>query len=123
MRIVVVEPDKAPYEREISGSLRSMQEIVGGNIEVVYSCREDIALICNEEGVLLGFPLNRVLRDENGQIYNIISGTFFLCAAPPDGESFASLSDAQVQRYLNRFRPPECHFMFNGKIVSFPIGQ
>ena len=30
-------------------------------------------MICNEEGKLLGLPLNRALRDEEGEIYDIIS--------------------------------------------------
>ena len=32
MRILVVEPGKQPEEREIDGSLESMQQIVGGLI-------------------------------------------------------------------------------------------
>ena len=36
MKVLVVEPMKAPYEREISGSLASMQEVVGGDISATY---------------------------------------------------------------------------------------
>ena len=44
------------------------------------------------------------MRDEDGNIYDIIAGTFFLCGAPPDGEDFTSLTDEQLAHYSNRFR-------------------
>lgn len=39
-----------------------MQEIVGGTIQVLYPFAEPVALVCNDEGKLLGLPLNRALR-------------------------------------------------------------
>ena len=59
--------------------------------------------VCNDEGKLLNLPLNRALRDSNGAIYDIVAGTFFLCAAPADSDHFESLTDEQVQIYLERF--------------------
>ena len=37
-----------------------------------------MALICNEEGKFLGLPLNRALRDDTGEIYDIIAGNFLI---------------------------------------------
>ena len=62
MRILLVEPGKTPVLKEIDGSLKSMQEIVGGTIQVLYPFAEPVALVCNDEGKLLGLPLNRALR-------------------------------------------------------------
>ena len=73
MRVIVVEPKKKPEVREIGDSLESMQKIVGGSIEAIYPSEEPVALICNEEGKLLNLPLNRALRDEEGNIYGILS--------------------------------------------------
>ena len=56
MKVLVIQPEKAPEEREISGSLESMQAVVGGLIQAVYPFEEPVALICNEEGKLLGLP-------------------------------------------------------------------
>ena len=84
MKILVVGPGKHPYTQEIKGDLASMQAVVGGLIQAVYPFQEQVALICNEEGKLLGLPPNRVLRDDKGRIYDVICGTFFLCAAPTD---------------------------------------
>ena len=53
MRILVVEPMKAPYEKEIAGDLKSMQKIVGGFIQAIYPFEdEELALICNDDGKL-----------------------------------------------------------------------
>ena len=61
---------------ELEDSLASMQHAVGGLIQAVYEPGgRNAALICNEEGKLLGLPLNRTLRDENGEIYDAIAGT------------------------------------------------
>lgn len=77
MRIIMVEPERRPYETELEDSLGAMQRCVGGTIETIYEPGgRDAALICNDEGKLLGLPLNRALRDESGEIYDVIAGTF-----------------------------------------------
>lgn len=39
MRVLLVEPGKRPVLKEIDGSLKSMQEIVGGTIQALYPLR------------------------------------------------------------------------------------
>ena len=79
MRVVMVEVGRKACEMELEDSLASMQRAVGGLIQAVYEPGgRNAALICNEEGKLLGLPLNRALRDENGEIYDAIAGTFFI---------------------------------------------
>lgn len=120
MKILVVEPGKAPVEREITGTLDSMQEVVGGMVQGLYIA-EDIAIICNEEGKLLGLPLNRAIFDqETHEIREIIAGTFFICGAPIDSESFASLTDEQIQTYRKRFALPEQFINLDGNIFVLP---
>lgn len=104
MRILLVEPGKAPRPTEIGDSLESMQAVVGGSIQAVYPFEEPVALVCNEEGKCLGLPLNRALRLDTGEIYDVIAGTFFLCAAPPDSDRFTSLTEEQIARYAEWFR-------------------
>lgn len=79
-----MEPGREPREAEIAGSLEEIQALVGGLIQAVYLFEEPVALICNDEGKLRSLPLNRALRLENGQVYDVVAGTFFLCGAPPD---------------------------------------
>ena len=120
MQVVVVEPKKKPVVQDISSDLESMQKTVGGSIEAVYPFDEPVALICNEEGKLLNLPLNRVLRDGEGNVYDIIYGTFFLCAAPPDSDRFADLTDQQVKTYMERFAMPEMFLNVGGDLFVLP---
>lgn len=121
MQILVVEPGKAPEVREITGRLEEMQEIVGGLIQVIYPFLEEIALVCNEEGMLLGLAPNRGLLDESGVLYDIICGTFFLCGAPSDSENFSSLTPEQVAELERRFHTPEMFIGMEGHIVCLPM--
>ena len=121
MRVLVVEPERRPEIREIDGSLKSMQEIVGGLIQPVYPFDDSVALVCNDEGKVMNLPMNRGLRDEDGQIYDIVSGTFFLCGVPEDSDNFTSLTAEQIERYQKRFHTPEMFWGMDGRIVCLPL--
>lgn len=124
MRVVKVETGRKAYEMELENGLGSMQRTVGGLIQAVYEPGgRDAALICNDEGKLLDLPLNRALRDEDGKIYDVIAGTFFACGAPPDSESFTSLTDEQVAYWLRRFAKPEFFVNVNGQIICVPVEE
>jgi len=112
MKILLIHPGESPYPSEISGSLESMQKTVGGPIQAIYPFEEPVALICHEEGKLINLPLNRPLLDENGSVYDIVAGTFFLCAAPADSENFEGLSEEQINCYTDFFSYP--HFCPGG---------
>ena len=58
--------------KEIASGLESLQHEVGGYIEAIYPYKDPAALVCNEEGKLEGLPLNRALRDEDGDIYSFL---------------------------------------------------
>ena len=120
MQVVIVEPENKPFVQNIDDTLTSMQQIVGGTIQAVYPFEEPVALIRNDEGKLLNLPLNRALRDSNGAIYDIVAGTFFLCATPADSDRFESLTDEQAQTYMERFAMPEQFIKVNGAIVVLP---
>ena len=108
MKILLIEPNKSPVPADIDGTLKSMQTIVGGYIQAVYPFEEPVALICNEEGKLLGLEPNRLLRHpETGAVYDVIAGTCFLCSAPPDSENFESLTSDQIQHYTELLSRPE----------------
>ena len=121
MKVLVIEPHKPPYPLEIDGTLVAMKQIVGGTIQAVYPFSDHVALICNDEGKLLGLPLNRALyHPETDELYDIIAGTFFLCGAPPDTDSFSSLTNEQMEKYTQYFRSPETFMKMNGRIVAIP---
>lgn len=94
-----------------------MQQLVGGIIQAVYPFSDYVALVCNDEGKLLGLPLNRGLfHPESGELYDIVAGSFFLCSAPPDQDHFTSLTDSQMEKYMQYFRSPETFLQINGQI-------
>lgn len=100
MNVLVVEPGTLPYEKEIHG-LQEMQELVGGLIDAIYPYDDPVALVCNDEGLLLGLPFNRSI--EGG--YGGICGTFFVCGLGED--NFASLSPELMEKYREKFRRAE----------------
>lgn len=124
MRAVIVEPSRRAYVKEIGSGLKSMQKAVGGCIQILYPFeKEELALVCNDEGKLLGLPLNRGLLDEEGKLYDIISGTFVLCRAPLDSEKLASLTLEQGAFCLDRFKTPELFLRINGQLVCLPLEE
>lgn len=102
IKVLVVEPEKAPRLDYIDNELEAMQAVVGGLIQTVKppQFRDDAIIVCNEEGKLLDLPLNMPLIDVNGNIYDFIVGTFFICRAPENSEDFESLTDEQINKYF-----------------------
>ena len=116
MRVVLVEPGKCARPVEIEEDLHTMQELVGGTIQAVYPFDDPVALVCNDEGKLLGLPWNRTLTDDHGVPYDIVCGTFFVAGLKED--DFASLTEQQIEKYQDKYshemilsvpKQPEAH--------------
>ena len=123
MTVLYVKPGEKPKRIEIENDLEALQRAVGGYIEAVYPYEDPVALIVNEEGKLNGLPLNRALRDEDNDIYDIVAGTFLVVGL---GESeFASLTPALMEKYEKLFRSPEAFLNLNGHltVISIPEPQ
>ena len=105
--------------KEINTDLHSLQAEVGGDIGATYPYSDPVALVCNDEGKLIGLDLNRGLRDENGEIYDIVAGTFLVVGLGE--EDFASLSPELIQKYTEQFKTPERFMQINGNIVVLPV--
>lgn len=77
MRVLMVEPGMAPYEKEING-LEEMQAAVGGLITASYPFAEPVALVSNDESIFLGMPFNRSVeggyQENPHQIATILPG-------------------------------------------------
>lgn len=115
MNVLVVEPGKTPYEKDLPSGLESLQQTVGGYIEVTYPFDDPVAVVCNEEGKILGLPYNRALRDENGDVYDILAGNFLVVGLGE--EDFSDLPDDLKAKYMDVFQTPEQFFKIAGKIV------
>ena len=120
MQVLIVEPMKAPYVKDIDEGLESLQREVGGFIEAHYPFEDEVAIICNEEGKLDGLELNRALRGDDGEIYDIIAGTFMVVGLTED--NFGSLTPEQIATYTEKYRVPEMFLMRGGHIMAIPVG-
>ena len=119
LTVIVVEPMKEPYVKEIDPGLHALQAEVGGDIAASYPFDDPVGLVLNDEGKLIGLDLNRSLRDEHGEIYDIVAGTFLVVGL--GSESFASLPPDMIQKYTEQFKRPELFASINGQIVSVPV--
>ena len=119
LTVLVVEPMKEPYVKEIDPGLHALQAEVGGDIAASYPFDDPVGLVLNDEGKLIGLDLNRSLRDEHGEIYDIAAGTFLVVGL--GSESFASLPPDMIQKYTEQFKRPELFASINGQIVSVPV--
>ena len=100
MDVLVVEPGYAPYEKSING-LDEMQATVGGLIQAIYPYEEQVAIVCNEEGLLHGLEFNRSVPGAYGGVV----GTFFICGLGE--EDFCSLTPEQMEKYRKEYHKAE----------------
>ena len=118
IEVLMVEPGQYRRMKRIGADLRSLQKAVDGDIQAVYPYDDAVALICGEEAKLEGKPLNRALRDEKGEIYDIVAGKFFICGLGE--EDFASLPKELQKKYEDKFRQPEAFLKMGSKIMAIP---
>lgn len=111
MKILVCEPGKHPYVKDIEHTLENLQHEVDGLIQAVYP-HDDCALVCNEEGLFRDdLAWNRVVDK-----YGPIKGTFFLCGLGYD--DFIGLTDEQIEKYTKVYWVPELFIPTpNGMVV------
>lgn len=100
MDVLVVEPGYVPYEKSING-LDEMQATVGGLIQAIYPYEEQVAIVCNEEGLLHGLEFNRSVPGGYGGVV----GTFFICGLGE--EDFCSLTPEQMEKYRKEYHKAE----------------
>lgn len=122
MKILLVEPLEKPRVVEIDHSLETMQKTVGGTIACTYPWDDPVGLVHCDDALALGYPLNRMLKDESGNVYDIVPGTFFIAGLTED--SFGNLTDELAEKFMALFRYPEMYVRsLNGHVVCFKIGS
>ena len=100
MKVLIVEPSKRPRRADIPHTLEEMQRVVGGDIQAIYPFEDRIAIVCDEEGKLKGYELNRLIPN-----VDVIAGTFFVCGI--DTEDFTDLPDDMAEKYEKFFYYPQ----------------
>ena len=108
MTVLMVEPGYAPYEKTIPNTLEAKQELVGGLITAIYPYEEMVAIVANDEGILLNMEFNRSVEGGYGGVF----GSFFVCGLTED--SFCSLPPDQIERFKEKFHKAEILLGFRG---------
>jgi len=98
IRVLIVEPGSSPAVTEIEPTLEAMQEVVGGYVELVRV--GDLDLWVNEEGILEGLPLNRVI------VGMPLVGPILVASSNEEGDT-VGLTDTQVAQALSLFSGPQ----------------
>lgn len=107
IRIVYIEPKKAPVEKVIRYTLQSLQAEVGGLIDRV-ALTEDIDLVFNDEGKMMNLTPNRgIWPDAQGRFQDIIFGPILCCRVNAAKGEYESLSDEEVRFCMERFKDLE----------------
>lgn len=118
MKVLRVEQYKPPFVKEIDPGLESLQSEVEGTIQAVYPYADPVAILCNDDGKLLGMELNRALRDDDGEIYDAIAGPFLIVGCGE--EDFDSLSEDMIDKYREIFSQPEVFIRTNSGLLVMP---
>ncbi len=105
IKVLMVEPGKAPSVTTITNELESLQKAVSigadyvGYIEII-GIDDYVCILCNEEGKLINLEPNR-------RFYNdIICGVFYVVGEDDEG-NLTSLSEKSIEYYTEYFAKPE----------------
>ena len=101
IKVLALLPMELPKEIELDNTLEAMQKFVGGPIECITlsDTGSAVTLVCNDEGKLLGLPLNRPLWDGA----DVLAGPGFLAGCDNEG-NLTSLPQSTMDFYKEKFR-------------------
>ena len=91
------------YFGEIQNTLEAKQKYVGGLIQVI-SLDGVIDIICNDEGKLMGLPVNRAWRDDDGKPIDIFVGSIVAVRHDEEG-NFIDIHDDDIQTIRKYLMP------------------
>lgn len=106
IKVLYVEPLKAPKVMTIKNELETLQKMVGGYIECV-NLTDDIVIILNEEGKINNLLPNRALYTSDGEMYDIIMGSFIIAGDDYETGNFISLHEENINHCMEKYHYPE----------------
>ncbi len=99
IRVLKVEPHEHPKECISENTPEALQEAVDGYIDII-GLEDDICILLNDEGKLIGLEGNRSLGDD------ILVGNFYICGSDAEG-NLTSLTDEEIKFYTEMFYEPQ----------------
>src|SRR5574344_2604941 len=106
LKVLIKEPYKEPYVKEIEDTLEAKQEIVGGSIECISMPNvKNVDLYVNEEGKLYSMAGNFWLPEYE----DCVAGTCFITGYDEDTGENVDIKDKDIEKckdYVNTFQIP-----------------
>lgn len=112
MRVYGFKKDEQGF-MDIENTLQAEQEFVGGLIECT-AITEEIDLVCNEEGWLIGLE-PRVMISE---LETIIAGDCFICRHDRQG-NFKSIKDEDLELINSKVKPISEEALFKAVLLNY----
>lgn len=119
--VLLIKPNMYPQQVQIGCRLEDLQKIVDGDIEITYPYEDPVALVMNGEGKMMGLDLNRALRAETGEMYDIVAGNFLVIGLGE--EDFVSLSPELMEKFSQQFHQPEMFVRMGRSIMAMPLPE
>ena len=111
--VLLVEPLKRPRMVTIPQELSAMQNLVSGPITATYPWEDEVALVCCDDAIALGYEPNRMISPGR-----VIFGTFFIAGL--GAEEFISLSPELQEKFRLEFVHPDWFVRGDdGRLVCF----
>ena len=98
---------------EIENTLQAEQDFVGGLMECT-ALTEDIDLICNEEGWLIGLEPRVVIKESQ----TIIAGDCFICRHDRQG-NFKSIKESALELINSKVKSISDEMLFRAILLQY----
>ncbi len=122
IRVLLIEPGKAPRLITIEHTLENLQSLVNDSISISYPWNDPVGLVYGDNSKLNHCEANRVLEDEKGKPYDVICGTFLITGLTID--NLTSISDGMAKKYSLKFQYPEMFLRTtDGNVVQIKVGS
>ena len=117
IRVLMVEPGKKAFEKEVGTSLNELYAALDCEcIQTFYPYDDLVVIVCDDEGKINGSRANRAIYGEDGKMMDIICGKFFICDCSTS--EFKSLPDDMMEKYKKQFLLPERFCRINNEILA-----
>lgn len=104
------------YLSEVENSYEYKKQYVDGDIEII-PMHNNMVIICKQDAVVLGVPLNRAVYDENGAFVTVLSGNIMVLKQ--GDKEFTSICEDAVS-LINQCLKPIVR-IYNGIIDTKPV--
>lgn len=102
IKTILVKPQTPPAVVFMENRLENLQEAVGGYIDMLNLFDDDVDIILNDEGKLIGLPPNKILM-YNGKVIDMLSGNLLITGVDKNTGDTISIPEDKIDKYLKIF--------------------